>query len=189
MSDGYEEECLSCGFSTTDMRRWKFRAEDMRDKAKLLEERIAELEKEAAQWQESSGQNYVRACEAEAREDALRQGHPNNPSDEEIATAFEIADAELSAENALRRILDPQARHAELRRSNAALRDVVIGMEEETGRLIKAMTDDVSAARACCGRTEPLRRCSSYVQRGRTCPNCPMEWVSGCSKALNESGE
>ena len=37
-------ECDCCGFSETDMNRWKFRAEDMRDKANALEERIAELE-------------------------------------------------------------------------------------------------------------------------------------------------
>jgi hypothetical protein len=44
MSDGYEDECLSCGFSATDMRRWKWRAEEQRDKNKELEQRIAELE-------------------------------------------------------------------------------------------------------------------------------------------------
>jgi erythromycin esterase-like protein len=37
-----------------------------------LQARIKELEKECAQWQESSGQNYVRAQEAEAREETLR---------------------------------------------------------------------------------------------------------------------
>jgi chromosome segregation ATPase len=37
-----------------------------------LHARIAELEKERDQWQESSGQNYVRACEAEMREEKLQ---------------------------------------------------------------------------------------------------------------------
>jgi chromosome segregation ATPase len=37
-----------------------------------LHARIAELEKERDQWQESSGQNYVRAQEAEMREEKLQ---------------------------------------------------------------------------------------------------------------------
>ena len=46
--------------------------QDILERAEYMggfEARIAELEKEAAQWQESCGQNYVRATEAALREE------------------------------------------------------------------------------------------------------------------------
>lgn len=46
---------------------------DMHTASDRMHERIRELEAERDQWQESSGQNYVRATEAEMREDALER--------------------------------------------------------------------------------------------------------------------
>ena len=53
-----EEECDCCGFSETDMRRWKWRAEEQRDIANAFEIEIKRLREAINEFLVAEGANY-----------------------------------------------------------------------------------------------------------------------------------
>ena len=65
--------------------------------------------------------------------------------------------------------------------------------EKRIAELEAAIKLDISDAQANCGIGSAYRpnieRCKSYTDRGKRCPDCPLDWTTNSAAALKEGGD
>jgi chromosome segregation ATPase len=146
---------------------------DIRKQLSAALQRIAELETEV--------RNLNASLEDACREIGARRNHAKEAA----------ADIDRLMESANSRI-------DELEAENERLREIIDTRLPDQGRQIErlravyeAAKNDMKSAKANCGKfPESSRDCSSWIERGMRCSDCPVEvWLAETSDALAAAQE